>query len=168
MCLSNFLRLAILAMSIGASTTHAATITTMIGDLDHLGGSISPGDISFLGPFDNQSAAELAATNGAQYTDYATSEFGTWFGNPEFVFNYTPGAVSSAVLTVGFSGVQTMNDRLHLDNTLISSVFPEQGPNGYDDSYSLTIGSTYLGLLADGAATFRFNSNIRGEPVVFD
>ena len=168
--MSKLFGLVILCMSV-CSFAHAGTITAIVGDIDHLGGEIAPGATSFPGNFDNRSAAELAATDGAQFTDYSDTPYGPWQGNSEFKFNYgAVGGISSATLTVGFGGVQSMNDRLYLDETFMTNVFPEQGANGYDGAYSWNIDSSLFSLLADGAATFRFNfnSNTRGEPVVFD
>ncbi|WP_028862816.1 PEP-CTERM sorting domain-containing protein [Psychromonas aquimarina] len=161
-----------LALSFAVSNTQAVVITDMVGDLDCLGGAIVCGATSFSGPFDNRSPAELAATDGAQHTDYATHSFGTWLGNPTFNHSYSVfSSIASATWEVGVGGVQSLNDRLYLDGTLFASgaQIPDQGPNGYGIlSYALTGAS--LTALLDGSGSFRFNlnSNTSGEPVVFD
>ena len=158
-------------LTLGLSATASASVISMVGDEDYLGGAIAPGATSFPGNFDNRSASELAATNGAQHTDYASGSFGSSLANPTFTFNYLlDGAITGATLTVGAGGIQSQNDRLYLDNVLLSSTFPEQGPNGYNGALSWSITGALLNELLDNSASFRFNlnSNNGGEPVVFD
>ncbi|WP_019614866.1 PEP-CTERM sorting domain-containing protein [Psychromonas ossibalaenae] len=161
-----------LALSFAISNSQAIVITDMVGDVDCLGGAIVCGATSFTGSFDNRSPAELAATDGAQHTDYATGPYGTWLGNPTFNHSYSVfSSIASATWEVGVGGVQSQNDRLYLDGALFASgaQIPEQGSNGYGIlSYALT-GASLIALL-DGNGSFRFNlnSNDSGEPVVFD
>jgi hypothetical protein len=155
-----------------AHSAIATTITSLVGDIDNLGGAIAPGATSFSGPFDNRSAGELAATNGAQYTDNASQNFGTQYGNPTFVHTFASfTSITSATWEIGVGGVQSHNDRLYVDGILFASgvQIPDQGAFGYGIlSWSLS-GSALLALLdSSGSVAFNLNSNNSGEPVVFD
>lgn len=160
-----------LTLSVFALTSNASVITTTAGDIDNLGGAINSGDTSFLGPFDNRSASELAATNGAQYTDWSFYTFGTTLANTNFVFDYAlDGDIVSAQLVAGMGGIQSQNDSLFLDGALLSNIFPEQGAYGYDGAIVWDIDATFFNQLVDNSATFtfNFNRNNSGEPVVVD
>lgn len=151
-----------------ASTAQAAVVVDLVGDVDGLGGNVAGN--AFLGPFDNRSAAELAATDGAQQTDNATQSFGTNYVHGIFTHNFGAfSSITSATWELGVGGLQSFNDTLSMDGTVVASGadLPDQGPQGFG-IYSLTI--TDFTDLLDGMVIFdlHLNTNSTGEPVVFD
>lgn len=172
-------KLPALLLCILTAPASASVITNVVGDVDNLGGAITSGATSFPSTtFDNRSAAESGATNGAQWTDWSNSSFGidlpgaVFLANPTFTHSFAAfTSITSATWEIGVGGIQTQNERLFLDELLIASGtdFPEQGPNGYG-IISFSITGAALSELLDGTAAFRvnLNSNDDGEPVVFD
>ena len=155
--------------------THAATITSLVGDKDNLGGAISPGATSFTGNFENRSAAELSAIDGSQNTDFSNGPSGTTLANVTFIHNFSINAsanITSASFVMGAGGIQSNNDQLFLDGVLIASgaAFPEQGSNGYSGNIVFNIPTSSFAALLDGNVTVlvKLNSNESGEPAVFD
>lgn len=154
-----------------AGISQAAVVESLVGDIDFLGGANTSTSTSFLGPFDNRSAAELAATDGAQFTDNATFTFGTSYTNGIFSHSYSAfSSITSATWELGIGGLQSNNDALYLDGTLIASLgqLPDQGAQGYG-IYSIAL--TQFSSLLDGLVVFDLDLNFNGtnsEPVVFD
>ncbi len=155
---------------LGFNTVGAVTFT--IGDNDN---------------FSSQSAAEAAATNGAQFTDLSASGFGTSLKTIPVVFNFTPfSSITSAVFSVRSLGIQTNDtnpatssfgeDGLKLDGVLVPEFFAgvEQGGTGIG-TVSQVLASSFFSSLADGNAIFTILMNSKagtstpnGEPVAFD
>jgi hypothetical protein len=133
---------------------------------------------TFLGPFDHRSAAELAATNGAQFTDYADASYGSFvprdtpFSEVEFVhsFNVPTGFnITSAQFILGHGGIQSNQDPIYLDGQLLVPTIANQGAYGFDIT-TYDIPPALFPQLQDGSATFwiDLNKNSTGEPAVFD
>ena len=62
--------------------------------------------------------------------------WGSSLANPTFTFSYDISqfsSISSAQWIVGAGNVQGNDERLYLDETLIWSDFPDQGPGGFGD-----------------------------------
>jgi hypothetical protein len=155
---------------VGQGRAAPIVIVDLVGDIDGMGGEVSGGSVS--GTFDHRSAGELAATDGAQLTDEASGFYGTYQANSLFTHTYSiPGSttISSASWRLGAGGIQSLNDRLYLDGVLLSSTFPEQGPNGFG-IISWVIPASFFPSLLDGTAVFRvnLNSNTSGEPSFYD
>ena len=151
-----------------ASTSQAAVVTSLIGDIDNLGGHAT--STSFTGYFDARSASESAATNGAQYTDNAGNSFGTIYSHAIFTHSFTAfSTITSASWELGIGGLQSGNDKLFLDGSLIASgsQLPSQSSNGYG-IFTIDLASSFSSLL-DGLVVFDLDLNSGGsEPVVFD
>jgi len=101
-----------------ASVAEATTFTQMIGDNDGYGVGIPDnGDAGIFATLlatpntDNRSAAEAAATNGAQFTDVYPALNSIYGPNTSdagsFVFSPFSGTVTSATLTIDMAGLQS-------------------------------------------------------------
>jgi len=154
------------------------------------GGKATPGHFT-NGIWDTRSAAELAATNGAQHTDYAAQYWGTYFYSVDFIFNYDAFAsIDTVSLNIGAGGIQTNDTDPNTSNNiedglLIDSVVVPDAFNGVDQScctavgfdiLSWTIDNSFFSYFMDGSATVTVALNSwagtnlpgTGEPAVFD
>jgi hypothetical protein len=176
-------------LSVVAALAHGATIVSVVGDPDALGTGTVPGGVLPRGPFDNRSPAELAATDGSENTDIATSGGGLTVDNTFLHrFTFPPGlTLLSAVLEIGIGGLQTNDndpatstigeDALRLDGVLIPEAFAgvDQGPTGYG-ILRIDLPTALLAQLNDGQVSvlLDLNSNAgfgpstRAEPVFYD
>jgi hypothetical protein len=137
---------AVLALSFCSVTAHGgAIVVSMVGDEDALGTGTLPGGNLPSGPFDNRSAAELAATDGSENTDFATGSGGL-ARDVTFIHTFLLTGwqrVGTAVLEIGIGGMQTNDndwhttgsaeDALRIDGLLLYNSFAgvDQGPRGY-------------------------------------
>lgn len=136
----------------------------MIGDNDGYGYGIADGaDLPFTDDptpgngwiFDNRSAAELAATNGAQYTD-----FEAYAAPISVTFDFDPFVASlmtEGLLTLDIAGIQTSafgQSRLWFDGLEVVGAFAgvEQGAWG-SGIFQFNLGAL---TLADGSLTVDF------------
>lgn len=69
-----FMGAAALLAVLGTSQLDAAVITVTIGDNDGFGFGIADGGFTPTDVYDNRSAAELAASDGSQFTDFAPDD----------------------------------------------------------------------------------------------
>lgn len=186
-----FLGIILLAFGQG-HIAQADSLTILIGDKDYLGGNATTNHFT-PGPWDTRSAAELAATNGAQHTDYAEFYYGTYFFTVDFMFDYDAFAsIDSVSLTIGAGGIQSNDTDPNTSNNfedglLIDSVVVPDAFNGIDQEYSnfglgfgilnWTIDNSFFSYFMDGSATVTvaLNSyagtdlpNTTSEPAVFD
>jgi hypothetical protein len=131
---------------------NAVSIT--LGDQDFVDGSF-PGGVA---GFNSASSGEPSPFDRFYGSDYGSPFSETW------TFNYTPGAYSSAVLTLGIfdhdsaaSGSQVASfllDSIDL-TTLINVAFESYGGTQNEDNvYSLVLPSSTLSAFSDGVATF--------------
>jgi len=188
--LAVFLGVILLAFGQG-QIAQADSLTMLIGDKDYLGGNATTNHFTH-GPWDTRSAAEVAATNGAQHTDYAAAYWGTYFYSVDFMFDYDAFAsIDSVNLTIGAGGIQSNDTDPNTsyfveDGLLIDSVLVPDAFNGVDQSYDIargfgilnwSIDNSFFSYFMDGSATVTvaLNSyagtdlpNIGGEPAVFD
>ena len=158
-------------------TAKADMIIDTVGDDDGLGGHTGAVDGGTIvgGVFDNRSAAELGATDGSQFTDRSTDQFGSLL---DFIdFNHTFAAPTTAITSVtlefGVAGIQSNDNNpltklsgeegLFVDGVLIADAFEslEQGAAGYN-VFSVTLPSTVFGQFVDGNAVIRIDSNSFG------
>lgn len=184
------MRSLVLWMIVGFSAgAHGATIVSMVGDQDALGTGTAPGSLLPVGPFDHRSAAELAATDGSQNTDLATSSAGLATDNVflhSFALTGDPASLR-AVLELGIGGMQSNDsnpstvtlgeDALRIDGILVAEAFAgvDQGPTGYG-ILRIHLPAALMALLLDGQAAVEvdLNSNAgfgpanRVEPVFYD
>jgi len=96
-----------------APVTQAALVDVMVGDLDGYGfGAPANGDIGtwpVYTNYDGRSAAEAAATNGAQITDVYSALFPSYGPNPSHeAYVYLPfsGSLTSATLQIAMADFQ--------------------------------------------------------------
>ena len=163
-----------------AGTADAGVIMDFVGDADELGGQVIGGTmVNDFSAFDNRSAAELAATDGAQFTDHGTSINGISEDFVDFIHTFaaTTETITSVTVEFGLGGVQSndnnpmtkgsLEDGLFVDGILIDDAFEplEQGQDGFG-VFSVTLPSTVFGLFADGMAVIRIDSNSFGGTVI--
>ena len=185
-----FLGVILLAFGQG-QIAQADSLTILIGDKDNLGGKATTNHFTH-GDWDTRSAAESAATNGAQYTDYAEQYYGTYFYTIDFIFDYDAFAsIDTVSLTIGAGGIQTNDTDPNTSNNfedglLIDSVVVPDAFNGVEQEYSgfglgfgilnWTIDNSFFSYFMDGSATVTVALNSwagtslpgTGEPAVFD
>ena len=146
--ISRWLAAALLISSLPIGVAHGATVRTVVnivGDQDALGTGTAPGGNLPSGPFDNRSAAELAAIDGSENTDFATVGGGL-ARDVTFVHTFSITGwrqVGMAVLELGIGAMQTNDndfwtarreeDALRVDGLLLYNSFAgvDQGPRGY-------------------------------------
>lgn len=155
---------------LGVGSANAFTFT--IGDVDE---------------FANQSTAEAAATNGAQFTDKSSSGRGAIETVVPITFNFAPfSVITSATFTVRSRGIQSNDtnpstfslgeDGLTLDGALVSEFFAGVNPGQFGTATTTgSLNSSLFAALADGSAVFTILMNsfagtgvANGEPVAFD
>jgi hypothetical protein len=164
-------------------------LTSIVGDADALGTGTLPGGTLPNGPFDNRSAAELLASDGAQLTDLATHT-GGFVGDATFTHSFAPGAgrvVVAAVLELGIGGLQSNDtdpdtftlgeDALFVNGLWITEAFAgvNQGSREYG-ILTIPLPGHALAFLSGGEARvfIDLNSNAgvgpssRTEPVFYD
>jgi hypothetical protein len=170
---------------------NAAVIVSMVGDEDALGTGTPIGGMLPLGPFDNRSAAEMAATDGAQNTDVATNPAGGGsVADNTYIHTFTIPAglsIGSAIVEFGLGGMQSNDsnpatsgigeDALRVDGVLVPEAFAgvDQGPFGYG-IVQIALPSSVLALLGDGQVSLFIDLNgnaglgpsSRAEPVYYD
>ncbi len=147
--------LSIAAIVLMAASTNAFTYSDMIGDNDGYGYGVADGAVLPEWVFDNRSAAELAATNGAQFTDYESNQFVL-----DATFDFAPFALSdiiSATFTIDVTGIQTTDfgqSRLWFDGIEVADAFAgvEQGVYG-SGVFDFAVDNSYL---ADGNLDVRY------------
>lgn len=163
---------AIISLLIAASIVPSYAVIMIIGDNDGYGygdssvpdGADLPTTADPMGTwvFDNRDAAELAAADGSQYTDwepYAQRDFSfTISGIPE---------TFSATFSMDVSGIQESwfgASSLYLDGDDYSSMLPyDQGPFGS----GLLSTSVDVALLTDGALNVHFLGS-SADHIAFD
>jgi len=156
------------------TTISANALTIMIGDNDGYGyGDLvvpDGADLPFTDDpvadtgwvFDNRSPAELAATDGSQYTDWEP------YSNRTFSFDFAAGTgIISAVFELDVSGIQTSwfgASTILLDGVDYTAFLPtEQGAWG-SGVFSTVVD---VALLADGVLTVNFTGG-PSDHIAFD
>ncbi len=171
--MKKFLMLTVTAIFLFGLTSSADALLLMVGDNDGYGyGHAVVADGANLPTssdpvnnwvFDNRSAAELAATDGSQFTDYEP------YAPRNFTFNFTPFSASTvATFEFDVSGIQTASwgvSSLKLDGVDFSSYVStlEQGTFG-SDVISFSVSSA---LLADGQLAVNFVGG-NNDHIAFD
>lgn len=170
-------------LALGASAASAAVYTYQIGDIDGFGGDFTT---------DNQSPAEAAATDGAQWTDIGDGPFGyTPFADDDFPLPFTFAiddfaSISAIRLEIYALGIQS-NDSDPLTTGQFEDALDFEGDLVEDFFLGIDHGDSGQGLIAasldpalfvhalDGAATFTILLNSGqgttsplGEPAAFD
>ncbi len=142
---------AIAAFVLMSTSAYGFVYTDMIGDNDGYGYGVADGADLPGEPtpdywiFDNRSASELAATNGAQYTDWQQ------YGRLDATFDFAPFALSdiiSASFTIDISGIQTSffgQSSLWFDGVEVADAFAgvEQDVLG-SDLFTFAVDHSYL------------------------
>jgi hypothetical protein len=166
----------------GFSAASGAVIMDLVGDMDGLGGQLDAGGddvVIVLGGFDNRSAAEAAATDGAQETDFANTTNGNSLDFLDFIHTYLlpPGAVIAASVEFGIAGLEgndsnpatkfAAEDGLFVDGILIADAFEPliQDRDDYDVFAVAITSAAALAAIADGSATIRIDANSNGGTV---
>ena len=179
--------LAGLGLIFAASQVQAVTVIDTVGDNDGLGMGILDGGTVVPGIFDNRSAAEFAATDGSENTDWSDNSNG--FGiDPDFVdFTHTyvlpvGFVITGVTLDLGFGGMQGNDnnpatkdvgaDELFIDGVLVPDIFEpiEQDGDGFN-VFNFALPGAVWGEFADGSAVVRIDTNFlnnNGDPMWFD
>lgn len=167
---------------LGATAAQAAVFDYFVGDIDNFGGSIGT---------DNRSAAEAAATNGAQYTDLSDDTVGYRpFTDDNFPLTFSfdiddLSSITSMTLSIYSLGIQTnvplatdsqLGDAFSFEGDILTGFFDgvDQGSSG-QGLLSGAISSTLFDKALDGVAEFTLLLNSQGgltgplgEPAAFD
>jgi hypothetical protein len=186
----------LLVFCLTITVAHGATVVSIVGDEDALGTGTAVGGILPPGPFDNRSAAELAATDGSENTDWATASGGL-ATDATFLHKFSLAGwrgVGRVVLELGIGGMQTNDnnwnttrreeDALRIDGVLLYNAFAgvNQGPRGYGivsivlPWYIWSVKDYGLGLFNDGEVSVSIDLNSfagtgtsnLAEPVFYD
>ena len=173
-CLSRLLAASTIAIAAGATSAQALTIT--IGDNDGYGAGIA--DNGATGAFattgtDNRSAAEAAATDGAQFTDIYSALFPGYGPNPSesgsFIFSL-PSAINSGSLTIDMADFESSTYgavAANINGVALSLAFDD----GFQASALRTFVLTAAQILAINVAGFislNINHTGSGDFIAFD
>ena len=165
------------AIAVGtAGVASAAPISIMIGDNDGYGAGIADnGNTSgfAVANTDNRSAAEAAATNGAQLTDVYSAIFPAFGPNPgdtgSFIFDFV-GVLTSAIVTIDMADFQAsvFGEILADFNGVAVSMFFDDGfENSVVRSFALNA-AQLAAANADGFVSLNFDRNGSGDFIAFD
>jgi hypothetical protein len=167
--------LCVVALLAASTAARADIITILIGDKDGLGRGVADGGTVPLGIYDARSADELAATDGSQFTDHATTAFGRLATVIDFKGDMPvpDGPIVGATVTFGLGGMESNDnnpltkafgeDGLFIDGILVDDAFESlvQGPTDYDH-FTVRLTGAALAALADGSVTIRIDPNSYG------
>ena len=179
--LSSTLALVFLALVVVATPpAYAGTINVLVGDKDNYGGLCTsdiggPGTCNWTGsPYydtDARDAAELAATNGAQYTDeYDALGYGpTSATSISFLMPFS-GPLTSGVVTLAVADLQASSFgplTADINGTPINLAYDD----GFtaDNVYSFTLTAAELSAAnSAGQVTLNISRGSSGDYVAFD
>jgi len=179
--LSSTLALAFLALVLAASTTaYAGSISVLVGDQDNYGGLCTsdiggPGTCNWTGsPYydtDARDAAEIAATNGAQYTDeYDALGYGpTTATSISFLMPFS-GTLASGAVTIAVADLQASSFgplTADINGTPISLAYDDGFTADNVYSFTLTAAELAAANLA-GQVTLDISRGNSGDFVGFD
>lgn len=149
----------VLALFALGSAAPAATFNIMIGDDDGFGEGVADNGVATgpIGDFgvDNRSAAEQAATDGAEQTDINSAFYAPVANPAQFIFSL-PGTITSAVLTLDIGGLQkdVFGETLAYFNGTLKSGLLAITEADYRASRVLTFSLTVAELAAANSAGF--------------
>ena len=171
------LKIAAAVLILGASSASAAVFDIMIGDNDGYGFGLADNGVTTaadIGIFaaDFRSAAEIAATNGAEQTDINSALFSPLSETANFIFSGFGGPVTSATLTIDIGGLQvsTFGETLASFNGVLQSglLALDQGIFQTNVLSFVLDAAALANLNADGFFDLELDRNGNGDAIFID